>query len=142
MIYVVLDTNVLVSALWSKDGTPSKIAHLIPDKKIIPCYCDDILNEYNIVLSRPKFGFQKEQITALLVNIKKYGKAIVADKSTLPLPDESDRVFYDVARASEAILITGNIKHFPPEPFIMTPSEFLMMLPNNPLGRLQQNKQV
>ena len=35
MIHVVLDTNILVSALWSGDGNPDVIAHLIPDKKII-----------------------------------------------------------------------------------------------------------
>ena len=62
----------------------------------------------------------------MIDNIKKFGKAITTDKSTVALPDESDRIFYDVARASEAILITGNTKHFPNEPFIMTPAEFLV----------------
>ncbi|MCL2662882.1 MAG: hypothetical protein FWE83_06060 [Oscillospiraceae bacterium] len=37
----------------------------------------------------------------------------------------SDRIFYDTAIASGAVLITGNTKHFPDEPIIMTPSEFL-----------------
>ena len=124
MFSVVLDTNVLVSALWSKDGTLAKILHLIPDKKIIPCFCDEILNEYVIVLSRPNFHFIHNQIDALLDNIMKFGKAVVTDKSSIPLLDESDRVFYDTARVSGAILITGNMKHYPVEPFIMRPAEF------------------
>ena len=128
MAYVVLDTNVLVSALWSKDGTPAKIAHLIPEGKIIPCYCDEILSEYETVLSRPKFGFTQYQVTALLENIKKWGTSYTVSKSIGQMIDESDRVFYDVAKESKAILITGNIKHFPVEPFIMTPAEFMLKI--------------
>ena len=97
MVDVVLDTNVLVSALWSKDGIPAKIIHMIPDGRISPCYCEEILKEYEVVLSRPNFGFHISQISALIDNIKKYGKKIIADKSVIPLPDESDRVFYDIA---------------------------------------------
>jgi len=128
MVHVVLDTNVLVSALWSKDGTPAMVAHLIPDGKIIPCYCDEILSEYEIVLSRPKFNFAQYQITALLENIRRRGVCYAVSKSTIQMIDESDRVFYDVARESKAILITGNIKHFPAEPFIMTPAEFMLKI--------------
>ena len=42
-----------------------------------------------------------------------------------PMPDEDDRKFYDVAKSSGAFLITGNIKHFPSESFIVTPADFL-----------------
>jgi hypothetical protein len=44
------------------------------------------------------------------------------------MPDESDRVFYDVAKTAGAYLITGNTKHFPQEPFILTPAEFVVGL--------------
>jgi hypothetical protein len=33
--------------------------------------------------------------------------------------------FYDIAKAADAILITGNIKHYPDEPFILTPAAFI-----------------
>ena len=132
MIQLVLDTNVLVSALWSKDGNPAKIAHSIPYRKIVPCFCAEILNEYNIVLSRPKFGFPQGQINALLDNIKKYGKICNVSKSIMSFTDESDRIFYDAARESKSILVTGNIIHFPTEPFIMTPAEFLAKISLNP----------
>ena len=42
-----------------------------------------------------------------------------------PMSDEDDRIFYDIAKASHAILLTGNIKHFPLEPFIVSPADFL-----------------
>jgi hypothetical protein len=42
----------------------------------------------------------------------------------MKLPDESDRKFYDAAKACHAILITGNQKHFPKENFIVSPAEF------------------
>ena len=128
MIHVVLDTNVLVSALWSKDGTPAKVAHLIPSREIIPCFCDEILYEYEIVLSRPKFKFPQYQITTLLESIKRRGMSYAVSKSTAHMADESDRIFYDTAKESKAILITGNIKHFPLEPFIMTPAEFMQKI--------------
>jgi predicted nucleic acid-binding protein len=44
--------------------------------------------------------------------------------SVFPMTDESDRKFYDVAKTAEAFLVTGNMKHYPKEPFIVTPSEF------------------
>jgi predicted nucleic acid-binding protein len=43
----------------------------------------------------------------------------------MPMKDEDDRKFYDVAKAALAFLITGNIRHFLPEPFIVTPVDFL-----------------
>ena len=46
-------------------------------------------------------------------------------KSNLQMIDEADRIFYDTAKGSNSILITGNIKHFPKEDFIKTVNEFL-----------------
>ena len=57
--------------------------------------------------------------------LKKVGLLIEPVASTIPLPDETDRIFYDTARMSGAILVTGNIRHYPNESNIMTPAEFL-----------------
>ena len=53
-IYAVIDTNVLVSALISKsiESNPMKVFRAIIPDKIIPLYNDEILSEYNSVLSR------------------------------------------------------------------------------------------
>jgi putative PIN family toxin of toxin-antitoxin system len=127
-ILVVIDTNILVSALWSKQGKPSQIAHMIPDDKIIPCFCEEILKEYKKVLSRPRFDFSPDEINELLEQITKHGRNVETIKSDIPMTDESDRFFYDVAKQSKAILITGNIKHYPDEAHILTPAQFIEML--------------
>ena len=47
--------------------------------------------------------------------------------SAIPLPDEDDRQFYDVAKASCAFLVTGNARHFPCESFVVSLAGFLFM---------------
>ena len=124
---VVIDTNIVVSALWSANGNPNKIIKLIPDKKIVPYFCQEILKEYKKVLSRPKFDFSPLEINRLLREFLLHGVELEnIIKSDIPFTDESDRIFYDTAQASGAILITGNMKHYPTEPFIMTPAGFLI----------------
>ena len=79
--FVVIDTNVLVSALWSKESNPAKIAHLIPDGKIVPHFCGKILDEYRTVLSRACFDFSSSEVDELLRLLIKYGINIESNKS-------------------------------------------------------------
>lgn len=45
------------------------------------------------------------------------------------MPDESDRVFYEVSLSREdSFLVTGNLKHFPVSPKIVSPSEFIQIV--------------
>ena len=127
---IVLDTNILVSALLA-NGPPAMIADMIAEGKLTPFYNDLIISEYWNVLQRPRFGFHPFQVSRLLDSIVRTGVAIevvpkYSDESgIISMPDEDDRKFYDVAKASLAYLITGNIKHFPAEPFIFSPADFL-----------------
>jgi len=122
---VVLDTNVLVSSLLAS-GPPAAILDLVAEGKLRPFYNDLIISEYWHVLKRPQFNFHPLQISRLIDDIVKAGIAVEAnDPSTIPMPDEDDRKFYDVAIASRAFLITGNKKHFPLDSFIITPADFL-----------------
>ena len=44
-------------------------------------------------------------------------------------PDPKDTVFYEVKMSKEdAYLVTGNIKHFPNKPFVVTPKEMIEIL--------------
>lgn len=56
-IYAVIDTNVVVSSLFSLDGTscPAAVINAILRGAITPLYNDAILAEYREVLSRPKY---------------------------------------------------------------------------------------
>ncbi|MDR3295694.1 MAG: putative toxin-antitoxin system toxin component, PIN family [Clostridiales Family XIII bacterium] len=122
---IVPDTNILVSALWSKNGTPANIIGLVLAKQLTPCYDYRIMNEYRQVLSRPKFGFSVDDVRDLLEFIKKNGIPVMAKSTGILFTDESDRKFYEVAKECGAVLVTGNLKHFPEEPFIQSAAEFL-----------------
>jgi len=129
---VVIDTNVLVSALWSKNSKSTKILALILNDSLIPCFNAEIMQEYREVLARPHlvFRFNEAGVEEIIGKITADGLSVVVKPSSTPFIDESDRVFYDVAIACSAYLITGNIKYFPNEPFILPPSQFLALLDN------------
>ena len=131
MIYTVIDTNVIISALLSRhpDAATVKILDNLFDRTIIPIYNDEILEEYGSVLRRPKFNFAEETICATLYAIKKGGIAADRISSNEHLPDPKDIVFYEIALSmDESFLVTGNIKHFPRKPFIVTPAEMLQII--------------
>jgi len=125
MLKVVLDTNVLVSALWTPAGNASVILGLILTNRIIPCFDQRILDEYLMVLSRPRFAFPSGQVEQLLLEISNRGLSVTVSPSTISMPDETDRKFFDVARYFEAYLITGNLKHYPKTSWITSPAHFI-----------------
>lgn len=122
---VVIDTNILVSALWNPHGTPAKLLALMANNRLIPCYDAAIMLEYRVVLNRPKLNFSGHKVNEVLNEFVKRGLSVVVEQSNIPMVDESDRKFYDVFKACKAVLITGNMKHFPKESFILTAAEFL-----------------
>ena len=125
MVKVVLDTNILVSSLLTS-GPPALIIDLAADGRIIPFYNDLILLEYWGVLSRKKFGFSSFNVTRLIHDIIRSGIAVEPKhRSKKKIVDEDDRVFYDTAVEAQAYLITGNIRHFPLEKFVVSPTQFL-----------------
>jgi len=123
---VVLDTNLLVSSLISTKGVPSSIIKLVAEQKIKPYYNSEILDEYKRVLHYPKFNFVPHLMDTIVNKIVIFGISIEdIKKSTMKMIDESDRIFYDLHKAADAILITGNLRHFPKEDSIMKPADFL-----------------
>ena len=122
---VVIDTNILVSALWSKNGAPASIISMVINVSIVPCYDYRILSEYREVLRRPKFQFSNGEINSLLDWIESCGRSVVADPIEESFTDEADKKFYEIAKFCQAKLITGNIKHFPQDPLVVTVAEFL-----------------
>ena len=129
----VIDTNVLVSALLSsKDDTATvQVLGKIITGEITPVYSNAITKEYREVLSRKKFGFSEDLIEYLLSAFEKFGILVDPSPSGITLPDMKDVPFYEVVlekRDDNAYLVTGNIKHFPQKPFIVTPRELLDIL--------------
>lgn len=130
--YAVIDTNVIVSALLSipKETNPAVVLMELLKGRIIPLYNDEILSEYREVLLRDKFPFKESDVYSLLNYISLFGidsERISSDKSLFP--DPKDIVFYEVALSKdEAYLVTGNVKHFPNSPKVVTPAEMVALL--------------
>ena len=96
------------------------------DGDITPLYNDEILAEYKEVLSRKKFHLTEETVSQFIQTIKEYG--IHEDRTPFDeaLPDEDDRVFLEITLSrDDSFLVTGNLKHYPQLPEIISPAEFI-----------------
>ena len=128
--YAVIDTNVLVSALLTgnADAATVQVVDRLFDGDIVPLLSTDILSEYEEVLKRRKFRFPASMVDVLLESLKRNGKMVETVDAGYTLLDMKDLPFYLAAldeRSAGAYLVTGNLKHFPKEPFIVTPRGFL-----------------
>lgn len=133
--YAVIDTNVLVSALISSNvsaATVQIVGRLISGD-IIPVYSSVIMNEYREVLSREKFKFDSEMVNYILSVVEKYGVLVEPSPADLILPDMKDLPFYEAIlekHDENAYLVTGNLRHFPIEPFVVTARQMLDIIEN------------
>ncbi len=137
--YVVFDTNVIVSALLTRnpEAPTVRLVDMITDGIITPVYSHAILEEYNEVLLRPKFSLRPETVGQFLQVIRQFGETMNPLETGEPfLRDSDDKVFYEVVMAKketvqgdeEAYLVTGNLKHCPVRTFIVTPAELISMI--------------
>lgn len=130
--YAVIDTNVIVSAFLKSNSIPDTLLDLALSGVIIPLVNKEIIKEYREVLSRAKFGFDTNIVEDFISEISDRAIFIDAEKIDIALPDMNDKVFYEIVmekrKSSSAYLVTGNIKHFPPERFIVTPREMLELI--------------
>ena len=130
--FVVIDTNVVVSAMLKSDSFPAQVLKEVLSGNINLLVNEDILNEYLEVLSRRKFSFPVNTVINLLDEIKK--QAIFVDATPVEeyLPDPNDAVFYEIVMEArkdvDAYLVTGNLKHFPEKPFVVTPKEMMEII--------------
>ena len=130
MIKAVIDTNVLVSAFWTKNRlSPTvRIANAIAQDKFTPVYSTGMISEYREVLSRTKFDFSVAEVNALIDHIVTHGELSGPAEVDVEFQDPDDKVFYCTAIASESNLVTGNTKHYPHADFVVTPAQFCELL--------------
>jgi predicted nucleic acid-binding protein len=86
--------------------------------------------EYQEVLYRPKFKFNREHIDTLLDFLKKNGQLVSTSPLKHSLPDPDDEPFLEAAVAARVeCLITGNKSHYPLPSRqgikVLSPSEFI-----------------
>ncbi len=131
MIYAVIDTNVLVSALitHNSEAATAKVVRLLLNKDFVPMYDADIIEEYDDVLHRSKFPILPEVADALISYILEHGVEASRVNYEEAMPDEDDRVFYEVSLSQEdSFLVTGNLKHYPTSPRVITPAAFIDLI--------------
>ena len=131
--YAVIDTNVIISAFLTRhpDSATVKVLNAISDGILVPLYNQDILKEYDEVLHRGKFCFVEERIRRLLAMFRRFGLQVNPSPTNEILPDMDDLIFYEVVmekREDDAYLVTGNLRHFPPRAFIVTPAEMIALI--------------
>jgi putative PIN family toxin of toxin-antitoxin system len=133
MICAVIDTNVIVSALITHNPAAATVAvveHILSGD-ITPVYNEEILKEYDEVLHRPKFKLSHNEIRAVIDYIETFGVRANRLKYDGEMPDEKDRPFYEVSLSKDdSYLVTGNLKHFPSTPKVVSPSEMMAVLSN------------
>jgi putative PIN family toxin of toxin-antitoxin system len=131
-VKLVLDTNVLISAVLTAHGTCARIVDLLAEGAL-DLYVDDrILAEYTAVLQRPELRIVPEDAAILLELVRSVAHPVAGRPLPVRLPDSNDEAFLEVAAASNAVLVTGNLRHYPRssrgQVTVLTPAELLEVL--------------
>ncbi len=133
-IYAAIDTNVVLSALLSKadDAATVRVMEAVYDRRIIPLLHPEILAEYREVLCRERFHLDGGTVDAVIDELSQLGITFSSVDTDEAFSDPDDAVFYAVVmekrKAEDAYLVTGNLRHFPKKPFVLTPAEMMEVL--------------
>ena len=129
---LILDTNILVSALISNSVPTNILYELVLTQKVKTCLSDEIFVEYVEVMSRGKFAKYtdfKTKSDIVLSKLREISENYKTDRSIDILTDTSDNKFLELSAISSAdFLITGNTLDFQMTEFeytkILTPREY------------------
>ncbi len=130
MIYAVIDTNVIVSSLLTRnhDSATARVMNAVYEGKVIPLVCDEILGEYEEVLHRAQLKLDPAKCDYILSLIRDQAEPMHPVHTDASMPDEDDRIFFEIALAGQDVfdsrLVTGNLKDYPKADFVVSPSEF------------------
>ena len=130
--YAVIDTNVIVSSMLKHDSIPGEILDFVISKTIVPLLNKEIIEEYEDVLKRNKFGFDNAEVDNLIANLKTNSIFLEREQTLEEFIDEDDIVFYEIVMSArhtmDAFLITGNIKHYPIRNYVVTPKQMIEII--------------
>jgi putative PIN family toxin of toxin-antitoxin system len=129
---VVLDTNIIVSASLTPEGSSATIVERVLAGAISVVLSEMVLREYREVLARPKFSRQMDRAALLLEGLANVAAIVNPVDPVSVCPDNGDNRVLECALAGAAeVVVTGNLKHFPKEfktVRIRSPREFLLEL--------------
>jgi uncharacterized protein len=114
MTRIVIDTNILVSALFHPEGLPAAVFMLVLSGDVRLCVSDAIFAEYDQVIRRPRFKHLADVIEGMLRSIRKIGHWVRPNVCVDECADPDDNIFLECAEAAESDYpVTGNQRHFP-----------------------------
>jgi putative PIN family toxin of toxin-antitoxin system len=129
-VKVVVDTNVLISALVFPGGVPEQVYRLAIEGRITLVTSPPLLAELGRVLTE-KFGWQDVYLRAALAQIVRIGEIVepVERVSIIADDPDDDRVLEAAQTAGAAVIVSGD-RHLLSlgrweEIAILTPAEFL-----------------
>ena len=131
MVYAVIDTNIFVSSFLTQNASSAtrRVVNCMFEGKIKPLYNDIILKEYSEVLHRSKFHLDDDDVELLLGFITAHGIDTALTPFEGDMPDEDDRVFYEVTLSKDdSFLVTGNLRHFPKTPKVVTAAQMMQIV--------------
>lgn len=132
MIRVVLDTNIIVSALLQPLGPPAQIFLLAIGGSNQLCMSGDVYAEYEDVIRRPRLRRAEDVIAATLQTVRERSLWVRPTEAVRACLDPDDDIFLECAQAGQAnYLVTGNVKDFPAswlDTTIVTPRGFLEIM--------------
>lgn len=130
---IVLDTNVLVTALLSKNGASYKLLSMIDDDNIEIVLSTPLVKEYEDVLFRKYFALNQDDIKDILdylCLISSHHKIYYLWRPILK--DIKDDMVLELAVKANALIVTHNKKDFEEASKfnlpVLTASEFLNLI--------------
>ncbi len=131
---IVLDTNVVVSALLTEGGFPAEVLHLVLTGEVEVAADERILQEYRQVLAGPRFAhLPRAGVRDTLQGLTEVAVMVAPRRSADAVPHAGDAKFVEVALAARSdALVTGNVRHYPPEAcpgvLVRTPRQFVALM--------------
>jgi putative PIN family toxin of toxin-antitoxin system len=130
MIRVVLDTNIIVSALLQPLGPPAHVFLLALGDTVQMCVSGAVFAEYEEVIRRPRLRRTEDTILSVLAAVKTKAYWVKPSEPVRACSDPDDDVFLECSQASGAAylnLVTGNVRDFPTHWLgteVVTPRQF------------------
>lgn len=136
MLRVVLDTNVVVSALVHPRGAPASIVDSATSRRFRCFVSEPLIEEYSDVLARNYLHLDQQREARFIKAFREVAIFVVPRKRVVVARDPDDNMVIECAVEARAdFIVTGNSRDFPLQFHgvrIVNPRDFLVVLGSSP----------
>ena len=136
MLRVVIDTNVVVSALLRPKGAPAAILDSATSKRFRCFVSESLMKEYSEVLARDYLHLDQHRAARFIEALRDVAILVVPRKKVAVARDPDDnRIIECAVEARADFVVTGNCRDFPLQfhgVHVVTPRDFLVVLGSSP----------